>query len=63
MPEYRKNVEQLLRSWAGEDAGERTSPHELAAQIDREYQRYIASLPAATCAIVAGQVEVEKHRG
>ena len=55
MTSQRKKVEHLIRSWNGQDAEQHSTVEELAAEIDREYEQYIQSLPALTAAVKNGQ--------
>ena len=56
----RLHVESILREWKGEDAAGQRTPAEVAELIDLEYREYLASLPAATSAITAGQQAQER---
>ena len=55
MTPQRKKVEQLIRSWHGQDAAQHATVVELAEEIDREYEQYIQSLPAARGSVKQGQ--------
>ena len=61
MNNTQKRVENILRNWRGQDAGEHASAAEIAERIDHEYQEYLASLPPTTSAIRAGHQASESR--
>src|SRR5205823_2486426 len=61
MGSVRDNIQSILRNWKGEDYADQSTPREIADRIDQEYRAYIASLPAKTAAIQAGQDANERR--
>ena len=61
MTSQTNKIAQLLRNWKGEDSIGPTTCEQVAQQIDQEYEKYLASLPAMTAAIKAGQETHERR--
>jgi hypothetical protein len=53
-------VVKILRSWKASDAAEEASPNDVAEEIDKVYDEYLAALPARTAVIREGQNESER---
>ena len=61
MSKLTEKVQAILENWHGEDDAGHRSPREIAEEIDREMQQYLASLPQKTATIVAGKDANERR--